>query len=191
MKKALVVPVLETNRLRLRPLSLDDTAAVFDIHTDPETLKYWGHEQMTSITQAEDLIRGNVEWVESGMSVYWAIEKRERPGLIGTCTLFRLDHQNRHAEVGYILNRACWGQGLMTEALSCMIDHAFVAMDLHRLEADVDPHNVSSIALLKKFGFRHEGFFRERWFLRGQWLDSDMLGLLRSEYVPPPLPDFS
>jgi len=187
MKRANVVPVLETSRLRLRPLSMADTAAVFEIHSDPETLKYWGHDQMTSIEQAEDLIRGNMEWVDSGMAVYWAMERRERPGLIGTCTLFKMDHQNRHAEVGYILNRSCWGQGFMTEALATMIDYAFTTLDLHRLEADTDPRNANSIALLKKFGFRQEGYFRERWFVHGQWLDSDMLGLLRSEYDPPPI----
>lgn len=188
MKRTLVVPELETARLRLRPLSLDDTAAVFEIHTDPETLKYWGNDQLTSIRQAEELIRANMEWVESGMALYWAIERRGKPGLIGTCTLFKIDHQNRHAEVGYILNRSYWGQGLMTEALACMIEHAFTTMDLHRLEADSDPRNASSIGLLKKFGFKQEGYFRERWFVHGQWLDSDMLGLLRSEYDPPPFP---
>ena len=106
MTKANIVPVLETSRLRLRPLSLEDAAAVFEIHSDPETLKYWGHELMSGIAEAENLIRGNLEWVESGMSVYWAMAWRNRPGLIGTCTLFKMDHQNRHAEVGYILNRA-------------------------------------------------------------------------------------
>jgi len=182
MKKSNVVPVLLTSRLRLRPLSLDDAPAVFEIHADPQTVEYWGHDLMSQVGQAEELIRGNIEWVESGSSYYWAIEWRDRAGLIGTCTLFKLDQQNRHAEVGYILNRAFWGRGLMSEALSAMIDYAFNTLDLHRLEADTDPRNLASLALLEKFGFKREGLFRERWWVHGQWLDSDMLGLLRSEY---------
>ena len=184
MKKTLDVPVLKTRRLCLRPLSLDDSGAVFAMHSDPETVKYWGHDCMTRQEQAEKLIRENLEGVKSGSCVYWALERLDRPGLMGTCTLFRFDHQNRHAEVGYILRRACWGNGLGSETLAAMIDYAFNTLDLHRLEADTDPRNEASLALLRKFGFKHEGFFRERWFVHGQWLDSDMLGLLRSEYVP-------
>ncbi|HLF29988.1 MAG TPA: GNAT family N-acetyltransferase [Xanthomonadales bacterium] len=186
MKKTYLVPVLESSRLRLRPLSLEDAPAVFEIHSDPETLKYWGHGRMATEAEAANLIRGNLEWVESGMSIYWAMEFLSRPGLIGTCTLFKMDEQNRRAEVGYILNRTFWGQGLMSEALSTMIDYAFQTLELHRLEADTDPKNSVSLALLKKFGFKHEGYFRERWWVHGQWLDSDMLGLLRSEYPPNP-----
>ena len=183
MTKALDVPVLNTPRMRLRPLSLDDTAAIFDVHSDEETVKYWGHDRMTESAQAEKLIRENLAGVQSGSSICWGLERQNPPGLIGTCTLFRFDHQNRHAEVGYILQRACWGQGLGSEALAAMIDFAFNTLDLHRLEADTDPRNEASLALLRKFGFKHEGYFRERWFVHGQWLDSDMLGLLRSERV--------
>lgn len=184
MRKANVVPVLLTSRLRLRPLSLEDSLDVFKIHSDPQTVEYWGHDVLSGVTQAQELIKGNLEWVESGQSVYWAIEWRDRKGLIGTCTLFKMDEQNRHAEVGYILNREFWGQGVMTEALSAMVDYAFNTLDLHRLEADTDPNNVASLALLEKFGFKREGLFRERWWVHGKWLDSDMLGLLRSEYPP-------
>lgn len=175
-----------TPRLRLRPLSLADAPGLFAIQSDGQTVEYWGNDVMSEISQAEEMIRENIEWTAAGSSICWALELRERDGLVGTCTLFRLDDQNRHAEVGYILKRQLWGRGLMSEALAAMIDHAFNSMDLHRLEADTDPRNAGSLALLRKFGFRHEGYFRERWFVHGQWLDSDMLGLLRSEYPPAP-----
>lgn len=183
--KSKIVPVLQTLRLLMRPLALDDAPRIFAIHSDPPTLEYWGHDVFKDIDQAEELVRGNMEWVESGQAVYWAVEDRTTGGLIGTATLFKFDDQNRHAEVGYILDRAYWGRGLMSEVLGTMIDHAFNALDLHRLEADTDPRNAPSNALLEKFGFRREGYFRERWWVHGQWLDSLMFGLLRSEYRPP------
>ena len=179
---ARTVPVLETSRLRMRPLSLDDTPRIFAIHSDSRTLEYWSHDPFVDIEQAGELIRANLEWVETGQAVYWAVEHREARGLIGTSTLFKFDEQNRHAEVGYILDRAWWGQGLMSEVLGAMIDHAFNTLDLHRLEADTDPRNAPSNALLEKFGFRREGYFRERWWVQGKWLDSLMFGLLRHEY---------
>ena len=183
--KARTVPVLETPRVKLRPLSLDDTPRIFAIHSDPRTLEYWSHDPFLDIEQAKELIRANLEWVETGQAVYWALEDRASGGLIGTATLFKFDDQNRHAEVGYILDRACWGRGLMSETLVTMIDHAFNTLELHRLEADTDPRNAPSVALLEKFGFRREGYFRERWWVHGKWLDSLMFGLLRHEYQAP------
>jgi RimJ/RimL family protein N-acetyltransferase len=186
--KARTVPVLETPRLRMRPLTLEDTPAIFAIHSDLQTLQYWSHDPFLHMEQAAELIRGNLEWVETGQAVYWAVEDPSVGELIGTATLFKFDDQNRHAEVGYILHRDFWGKGLMSEVLATMIDHAFNTLELHRLEADTDPRNAPSNALLEKFGFRREGYFRERWWVHGQWLDSLMFGLLRSEYqaAPPP-----
>ena len=181
--KAREVPELETHRLRLRLPTLEDSPAILDFHSDEQTLEYWGHELISDLSQAEDIIRTNLEWVESGSCLHWSIEYRSSGEVIGACTLFKIDEQNRHAEVGYILNREYWGRGLASEALEAMIEYAFGTMDMHRLEADTDPRNVASLALLAKFGFIKEGFFRERWWVHGQWLDSDMLGLLKSDYL--------
>ena len=63
--------------------------------------------------------------------------------------------------------------------MECMLDFAFNELDLHRLEADSDPDNQASLALLEKFGFQREGLFRERWWIDGRWCDSVMLGLIR------------
>ena len=74
----------------------------------------------------------------------------------------------------------------MTEAMNSVLDYAFNDLDFHRLEADTDPDNAASLALLEKFGFQREGYFRERWFVHGKWHDSVMLGLLRSYYETQP-----
>lgn len=59
-----------------------------------------------------------------------------------------------------------------------MLELCFDEFKLHRLEADIDPENEASIGLLKKFGFRQEGLFRERWRLGDEWRDSIMMSLL-------------
>ena len=69
-----------------------------------------------------------------------------------------------------------------SEAMSSVLDYVFKDLDFHRLEADTDPNNLASLALLEKLGFRREGYFRERWFVHEKWHDSVMLGLLRSEW---------
>jgi len=177
------IPTLKTARLRLRKLVSDDAPAFFPIHSDKETLKYWSNEPVSDLSEVEKIVEQNLHWVETGTCLYWAIEELEHGKVIGSCTLFTIDDQNQRAEVGYILNREYWGRGLMSEALEAMIEYAFETMKLHRLEADTDPRNAASLALLEKFGFVKEGFFRERWWVHGQWLDSDMLGLLKSDYT--------
>jgi RimJ/RimL family protein N-acetyltransferase len=180
--KSREIPALCTARLRMREIRQSDAPAVFKIYSDPETVRYWGNELITETAEAEELVRLNLEWVAAGDCYYWAIEHRTSGEVIGTCTIFRIDEKNRRAEIGYILNRNFWGMGLMTEAMITLIEFSFDALNLHRLEADTDPNNTASNRLLEKFGFKREGYFRERWFLRGQWLDSDMWGLLKSEY---------
>ena len=65
---------------------------------------------------------------------------------------------------------------------AAMLETAFEAFELHRLEADIDPDNAASLALLRKFGFREEGRFRERWLLGEEWRDSIMMALLATDW---------
>jgi RimJ/RimL family protein N-acetyltransferase len=59
-------------------------------------------------------------------------------------------------------------------------------MHLHRIEVDTDPDNLASLALLDRFGFTREGYFRDRWRVHGAWHDSVMLALLEDEYRKSP-----
>ncbi len=112
----------------------------------------------------------------------WGVTLGKENRVIGTCTLFHIDEQNRRAEIGYALAREYWGQGLMSEALTTLLKYAFSTLDLHRIEADVDPRNEPSVRILERLGFQREGLFRERWLVAGERQDSLMLGLLRHDW---------
>ncbi len=175
-------PLLTTARLQLRSISETDSDDLYAIYSDMKTLEYWSQDPVQSSADAWKKIRENMQWVEAGSAILWGIALRDNNRLIGTCTLFRINQQNRNAEAGFILNREHWGKGLMTEAMSSVLDYAFNDLNFHRLEADTDPKNLASLALLQNLGFQREGYFRERWFVHGKWHDSVMLGLLRSEF---------
>jgi [ribosomal protein S5]-alanine N-acetyltransferase len=81
------------------------------------------------------------------------------------------------------LNREYWGLGYMNEALTALINYSFGVLNLNRLEADVDPRNKASANTLLKLGFLKEGFLRERWIVNGEVSDTDLYGLLRSEWI--------
>jgi RimJ/RimL family protein N-acetyltransferase len=176
-------PLLTTARLRLRGINETDSDDLYAIYSDVKTLEYWGQDPVQSPAEAWKKIKENMKSVEDGTAVLWGIALRDDNRLIGTCTLFKINQQNKNGEAGYILNRTYWGKGLMTEAMGSVFDYAFNDLDFHRLEADTDPKNIASLALLEKFGFQREGYFRERWFVHGKWHDSVMLGLLRSDYL--------
>ena len=103
--------------------------------------------------------------------------------LLGTCALWRIDAQNRRAELGYLLDARHWGVGSMHEALSALLDYGFTELDLNRVEADTDSRNERSTRLLERLGFAREGLFRERCIVDGEVSDSAMYGLLRREWI--------
>ena len=102
-------------------------------------------------------------------------------GIRSAVSLFALDRNNRRAEVGYALRRDAWGRGYATEAVGAVVAWGFGELGLHRLEADIDPRNTASAAVLTRLGFRLEGVLRERWFVAGEVSDSAMYGLLAHE----------
>lgn len=172
---------LETRDLRLRPLGLQDTEGMFKMLSDKRSMEYWCSPPISRVEEARRVLMEDVASDADGKSLCWAVLLEEDQAMIGKCILFQFNQQNRRAEIGYILNRQYWRRGLMTQALQAVIDFAFSTLDLHRIEADVDPGNTASLALLEKLGFQREGLFRDRWRVYGQWQDSVMLGLIRQE----------
>ncbi|MEM1413551.1 MAG: GNAT family N-acetyltransferase [Myxococcota bacterium] len=170
---------LETPRLRLRALRPDDVDAYFAMLSDPECMRYWSGDPLTTRAQAAEVHARDVDGHASGRALTWMLETHEGAA-VGRIALFHFAGENRRAELGFMMRRASWGRGYMGEALDAVVGHAFGALALHRLEADVDPDNAASLALLEKRGFAREGLFRERWWVRGEWRDSIFLARLAS-----------
>ena len=175
-------PVLDTPRLRLRPLADADVPTLFAIFKDAEAMRYWTTPAMTVMAEAEALLGDIERHAEAETLFQWGIARREDDLVIGTCTLFRIDREHRRGELGYILRRDHWGRGLASEALTALIGHAFGGLGLHRLEADIDPRNSVSIRLVERLGFRREGHLRERYFVADEIQDSLIYGLLAPDW---------
>lgn len=176
------LPTLATARIRLRWLEDRDVDDLFAIFGDREVARYWSSPAMTERSAAEDLLRRIREHFDKGDLYQWGIAD-ERDRIIGTCTIAWIDRVHRRAEIGFALGSAHWGRGLAREAVARAIAFAFDELGLHRIEADVDPRNDRSLALLERLGFRREGLLRERWHVAGEICDSVMLGLLAHERV--------
>ena len=176
------IPVITATRLRLRPLTAADVPALFEQFSDPEITRFWSSAPLATMLDAEVLLEEIIEEFRRGELLEWGVELLGAPGIIGTCALAHINLDNRRGEIGFSLHREAWGNGYMSEILPVLVDYAFTRLDLHRLEADVDPRNAASIRLLEGLGFRLEGHLRERWQVTGEVQDSLIYGLLRPEW---------
>jgi RimJ/RimL family protein N-acetyltransferase len=173
--------VMDTADLHLRPLRETDAKALFAMLADAQTVRYWSSEPATDPEAVRDKHLEDMQSDAQGSSVNWAICKKGSEKMLGKCVLFNLNTRHRRAEIGFLLDRRYWRRGLMRQALEAVLGYAFSHLGLHRIEADVDPANSGSLALLEKLGFRREGLFRDRWFIGGQWKDSVMLSVVKKE----------
>jgi RimJ/RimL family protein N-acetyltransferase len=177
------LPTIPALRVVLRHLTEDDVDALFAIFSNPEVMRYWSTLPMTDRREALDLLEHVHGSFRRGTLFQWGVARRGDDLVIGTCTLFNFETDNRRAEIGYALGREHWGQGYMREALEALLGYAFGELDLQRLEADVDPRNSSSIRSLERLGFQREGYLRERWRVGGDVQDALFFGLLRREWT--------
>ena len=138
---------------------------------------------MTEISQIEQMLDGIIEDYQTQSALQLGIERLNDSLIIGTCTLFHFHYPSRRAEMGYALGRPFWGQGYMQEALTSFINHAFNTLNLNRLEADIDPRNISSAKTLERLGFLKEGHLRERWIVNSEVSDTGFYGLLRKDWL--------
>ncbi|HVT10828.1 MAG TPA: GNAT family N-acetyltransferase [Fimbriimonadaceae bacterium] len=184
MADSLRFPELETERLRLRQPTRADADAVFRIFSDPEVLRYYNVDFMTRRDEAIAIIESRRRRYEMGYGIRWGIYLRQTGEYVGSCGFEVLHKPWRYAEIGYELGRAYWHQGYMTEALREMIRFGFERMELHRVEAQVEPPNEASKAVLRRLGFREEGIARERGHWHGSFHDLAQFGLLRGEFDP-------
>jgi RimJ/RimL family protein N-acetyltransferase len=171
-------------RVVLRALLPDDAAAMFAYRSDPEVARYQSWEPEAP-DELRAFIRGLAalpayapgKWQQLGVALC------ETGALIGDCGISVLEHDPRQAEFGITLASEWQGRGLAREALEALLAIVFGTLGKHRLSGSVDPHNVRSIALMERTGFRREAHHRESLWLRGEWVDDLVFAMLRREWL--------
>lgn len=174
---------IDTPRLHLRPLCLDDADAILRIRSNPDVMRYMPSAPWTELAQATAMVERDKAAMLKGDFVRLGLIRKTDNFFLGSCILFHLDDGCRRAEIGYEMDAAVWGQGYMQEALVALLNYGFNEMNLNRVEADIVPHNLGSAKTLERLGFIREGLLRERWIVEGNVSDSAIYGLLRSDWA--------
>ena len=179
----LTAPTLHTNRLRLRPFSDSDAAAMFALHSNARVLRYWDSSPWTDPARADQFIATSHKLAAEGSGVRLAIDLTSDETFIGWCALTRWNPDFRSAAIGYVFTESAWGQGYATEALRSLLTWAFATLDLNRVQAELDTRNGASERVLIKLGFVHEGTTREDCIVNGEVSDSFIYGLLHRDFT--------
>lgn len=175
-------PMIETRRLWIRPMRMNDAAALMTINGDDEVMRFLPHPTWRTMADGEAWIKGMFALQERGDAYSFVISRRSDGNVIGSCFLFNVAMDNARAEIGYGLSKGHWGRGYATEAMTAFISRAFAVLGLRRLEAEIDPRNTSSSRVVEGLGFLPEGLLRERWNLKDGIADARLYGLLRSDW---------
>ena len=147
-------PILATQRLTLRQLSLDDKQAIFNLRSDSEINKYLDRPPCNSVEDAENFINKINENINKNMALYWAITLSGQNNLVGTICLFGFSDENESCEIGYELTPNYQGRGIMKEAVKKVVDYAFNTIGVQKIEASLHKDNQRSINLLERVLFR-------------------------------------
>lgn len=164
---------IRTDRLRLRPATAADLAAMHAILGNPQATAFWSTPPHRDLEQTREWLQSMIE-IPAREGEDFIVEHEGR--VIGKAGLYRFP------EIGFILDPGFWGRGLAAEALRPVLDRAFLVHGLAGVEADVDPRNAASLNLLARLGFEETGRKQRTWRVGERWCDSVYLRLDRPRW---------
>jgi ribosomal-protein-alanine N-acetyltransferase len=181
-----IFPTLETERLILREMTPKDTEFYFHHFNIDKIIDGCCFPGPSNLEVAKkELELYCINPFKENRGVRWGIIRKGDVKLIGTCGIYDWDKLSHRAEIGYDLNPAYWGQGIMTEALRAILRYGFEKMQLNRVQAIIDSKNAKSTRLVRRLEFKREGVLRQRSYFKGEFRDDVIFSLLRNEWTPP------
>ena len=174
---------LRSERLTLRPMTMDDAEDLAERRSDTTTAQYQAWRAPYPVERARELV-ADVTSRPGPMPGHWyqlAVVRTRDDKVLGDVAIW-LSENGRTAEVGFTLHPWARGHYYATEATARLVDYAVFDLGVHRVEASTHPHNISSIKVLERIGFIPEGIRRERYWVEDEVSDDAMYGILAREW---------
>lgn len=153
MTLPLPVIIMTTERLRLRRFLSGDGAAMYDLNSDPEVLRYTGDLPFADLAEAEAFVISYDQYVRYGLG-RWVVTDKTSGDFLGWCGL-KYSPELDETDLGFRFFRREWNKGYATESARACIEYAFGRLGLHRLVGRAMQDNSASIRVLEKAGFRY------------------------------------
>jgi|SRR5690554_5956786 len=174
---------LETNRLILRRVRLEDVEDMFNNYTSSkEVTKYlsWKPHQTVNVTKKyvnhllENYLRDNY--------YEWVIELKQINQIIGAIGANEINEKLKMIHIGYCLGEKWWNKGIMTEALTRVLSFFFEEVEVNRIEAIYDSKNIASGKVMMKCNMKYEGTLRQRGLSNQGLFDTSYYAILKSDF---------
>lgn len=175
---------LRTERLLIRPFTLDDLDAMTDLYSRPDVVRYLYQDVWDRETARQKLVERQ-DWTrldDQHSNLLLAVEHPGTGALLGDVLLEWRSRDHAQGEVGYVLHPDHAGHGFATEAAREMLRLGFDELGLHRIVGRADARNAGSVRVLERLGMRREALLRENEFVKGEWCDEAVLAMLRREW---------
>lgn len=176
--------ILDTDRLRLRPITSKDTGDLLLYHSDPAVVRYipWTVRSSAEVeTAIANYATLPMALNHEGDSIVLGWELKSSGKVIGQSNASLVSLVNQTADVGWVTSRGFWRQGYAYEASAAFIDFVFSQAVVRRIVANIDTRNPESARLAEKLKMRLEGEFRQSIFTKGEWCDMWQYAVLREE----------
>lgn len=177
------LPVLETQRLLLRSLNLNDVEDIFEYAADVKVSQYATWSVHKSIEESKYFIESVIEQYQNHQLADWGIVCKASGKVIGTCGFTNWIATARRAEIGYAISSKYWGQGYMPEAVRSLFSFGFGMMKLNRIEARCVIANTASARVMEKVGMQFEGILRQHLFAKGSFYDVKLYAILKQDWL--------
>lgn len=174
---------IETERLILRPFTLEDAPVMFrNWAADPEVTRYMTWPAHESVEVSHRVIGDWVGHYAEPDYYQWAIVLKELGEPIGSIATVKVDETAQFVEIGYCIGRQWWRKGITSEALKALIAFFFGEVGVNRIQARHDPRNPNSGAVMRKCGMTYEGTLRQADKNNQGVCDTAVYAILREEY---------
>lgn len=176
------LPVLETERMKLRKLTIRDAGDVFEYASVEEVTRYVSWEPHRTLADTKSFLKHVLFQYEKGIPTSWGLVLKENDKLIGTGGFLWWSIENSKAEIGYVVSNLYWNRGIATEALHRILKFGFEIMHLERIEARCFVENTASERVMQKCGMKLEGILRSSMYIKGAFRNFKLYSILRDEY---------
>ncbi len=174
---------IETERLLLRPFTMDDKQCMFENWTrDDRVTEFLRWPTHASIEVTERVLKSWLDSYEDKRVYQWAIELKELGEPIGTISVVDMDERTEKIHIGYCIGSKWWHRGYTSEAFAAIIPFFFDEVKVQRIESQHDPKNPHSGNVMKKCGLTFEGILRKADWSNKGIVDAAMYGLLAEDY---------
>ncbi len=177
---------IETDRLTLRPMQIEDVDDLFQYQSNPEIVRYipWPPRTIEQVKKAaeETIATGKFDLKEENDFIVLVWELKSTGQVIGQSNMGLISKVNKASNIGWVTHQDFHRQGYAFEATKALLGYAFKNFDLHRVIADIDSRVPESASLAEKLGMRHEATYLDGEFFKGEWCDMWLYAILKREF---------